>query len=288
MLFNIATGRELMLLKHVEQILTKISRDKVFTQAGALSYYTALAVAPMVLLLISFLSWLRFDLQSQFLQQTRNLMGPEASRVFESIINSANKRPDLSVTAGWVGAVALALSASAVFVQLQTALNTIFEAPVENKTGESKWSVVKNFFASRLLSIGVLLALMFISIVSLVVSTSLSFVTSQYEFQLFGFQVLSGAADFAVYTLLFSLLYRWMPDRSVRRKNTFKEGALTALMFIIGKAGIGTYLGQTAVGSAYGAAGSLIVMLVWIYYSALVFFIGAEISSLYLVQSKST
>lgn len=264
-----------------ERFIEKIERDDLFTHAAALSYSTALGLAPMVILLMTFFSFLRFDLQAQFLNETRSLIGIEASKVFESIITGAKNRPDLSVAAGWVGVIILAFSASIVFIQLQSTLNTIFGANViQESQKNSKFHIVKKFFLRRLFSIGILLTLIFISIVSLSISAVLSYFMDSYDFP--GIQFASAVVNLVVYSLLFGLLYKWMPDRSVRRNHSWLAGFFTAVMFVLGKSAIGTYIGQAAVGSAYGAAGSLIVLLVWIYYSALVFFMGAELSSFFL------
>ncbi len=270
-------------IEKIKPLFEKIGRDDVFTQAAALAYVTTLAIAPMVLLLIALLSFMKFDMQEQFLLETQKLIGVEASKVFESIVNSANSRADLSVAASWLGAVFLTLSASVVFVQLQSALNIIFKAAAPAKSIK-KIGILKSFVMRRLLSIGILLSFIFISIVSLGVSAILSFFMTSY--QLAGVKLLSAFINLTVYGILFAMLYRWMPDRSAQRSNYMVGGFLTAAMFVLGKTAIGNYLGQTAVGSAYGAAGSLIVLLVWIYYSALVFFLGAEISSLYLMRKK--
>lgn len=265
----------------MHRFFEKIERDDLFTQAAALSYSTALSLAPMVILLITFFSFMRFDLQAEFLNETKNLIGPEASKVFESIINGAKNRPDLSVAAGWVGSIILAFSASIVFIQLQTALNIIFGAPAKKDNHKSSnWHIVQKFILRRLLSIGVLIALMFISIISLSITAIFSYFVDRYDFG--GVQIIAELLNLLIYSLLFGMLYKWMPDRTVRRNHSWLSGLFTAVMFVLGKAAIGAYIGQAAVGSAYGAAGSLIVLLVWIYYSALVFFIGAEISSFFL------
>lgn len=259
----------------------KIERDDLFTQAGALSYSTALSLAPMVILLIYFFSVMRFDLQTEFLNETRNLIGPEASKVFEAIINGAKSRPDLSVAAGWAGFLVLVFSASIVFIQLQTALNVIFGAPLKKDHHKpSNWHILKKFIFRRLLSVGVLLALLIISIISLSLTAVFSYLVDRYEFV--GVQIIAELLNLAIFSVLFGTLYKWMPDRSVRRSHSWLSGIFTSVMFVLGKAAIGAYIGKAAIGSAYGAAGSLIVLLVWIYYSALVFLLGAEISSFFL------
>lgn len=265
----------------MQRFFDKIERDDLFTQAAALSYSTALSLAPIIILLISFFSFMRFDLQTEFLNETKELIGPEASKVFESIINGAKNRPDLSVAAGWAGTLFLVFSATIVFIQLQTALNIIFGAPLRRDHHKpSNWHLIKKFLLRRLISIGVLLVLLFVSIISLSITAIFSYLVEHYDF--YGVQLIAEFINLVIYSVLFGMLYKWMPDRSVRRNHSWLSGLFTAVMFILGKAAIGAYIGRAAIGSAYGAAGSLIVFLVWIYYSALVFFIGAEISSFFL------
>ncbi len=271
------------LTKQIQIFFEKVDNDNIFTQAAALAYSTALAIAPMVMLSVAFLSFMKFDLQEQFLAQTRELIGAEASQVFESIVSAAKNRTDLSVAAGWIGAIVLALSGGVVFSQLQSALNIIFKAKAP-EVSLDKVSVLKSFIKRRLLSTGILLSFIFISIVSLIFSSVLSYVITSYQLDSIGVRLLSTVLNISIYGILFALIYRWMPDRSAQRSHYIVGGLLTSVMFVVGKTLIGTYIGQTAVGSAYGAAGSLIVLLVWIYYSALVFFLGAEISSLYLIK----
>lgn len=268
----------------IKFLFEKFSQDDVLTYSASLAYFTALAIAPLVVLMISFLAFLNFDLQEQFLLQTRSLMGTEASQVFESILNSANSRPDLTAAAGWVGAIILALSASVVFAHLQTALNRIFEVPIQDNAISGFWYSVKDIAKRRLLSVGILLSFIFISIISLTVSAALAYIVTYYEVE--GIELLSGVINFAVYSVLFSLIYKFMPDCQVQYRGSFIAGAVTAGLFILGKALIGKYLGQAAVGSAYGAAGSLVVLLAWIYYSSLVFFFGAEVSAVFVFKTR--
>lgn len=273
-----------------EQFVSKISRDDVFTQAAALAYYTTLSMAPLIILLITFLSALNVNLQVQLLAQVRDLIGVEAAMVLESILSSVNRHPDLSVAAGWIGFFILAISASVVFAQLQNALNVIFMVEEDDVLQKAQAKYIQSthpvvgFILRRLLSVGMLMAFMFIAIVSLLASASVSYLISQYDF--LGLKFVNEVVSFFVFTILFALIYKWMPDRKVKNANCIFAGAITSFLFVVGKALIGTYLGQTAIGSAYGAAGSLIVLLAWIYYSTVVFFVGAEISAMFLIRKR--
>lgn len=133
----------------------------------------------MVILMITFFSLLRFDFQDLFLNEVHELMGVDAAQIFESIINAANRRPDLSAEAGWVGVGILAFSASVIFIKLQSALNIIFKAKIYKQHSNSRFHFIKDFILRRLFSIGILLTLIFIfisiSIVSLSISAMLSY-----------------------------------------------------------------------------------------------------------------
>lgn len=270
--------------KKFKVLAAKIGKDDVYTQAAALAYFTTLAVAPLIILMLSFLSFLNIDLREQLKIETTNLMGEEASQILQSIMVSAAKRPDLSITAGWVAAVLLAISGSVVFAQLHSALNIIFKVPLVSTESESILDFFKGLISRRLLSLGLFMAFIFISIVSLMVSATVSYL--MIDIKVFGIMIISGMANLMVYSVLFALIYKKMTDRYVALTKCFFAGILTAALFVAGKSLIGSYVGHAAMSSAYGAAGSLVVFLVWIYYSALVFFLGAEVSSVFLIENE--
>lgn len=265
-------------LDYLKKLSGKILKDEIFTLSAALALYTSFSLAPLVILLISFLSSLQLDLQLQLIAQVNNLMGPEAAKVLTAIIEKADARKDLSTVGGWIGSLTLIFSASVIFAHLQASLNKIFHTPVVHHI-DRHWSAeLRHFIMKRLVSFGIVLSFIFISIVSLMMSLLLSLFMGTRE-GLFG-----GLFDLGVslllFTALFSAIFKWMPDEAISGRAVVRAGFLTALLFMIGKTLIGLYLGQTAVGSAYGAAGSLIVLLLWVYYSSLIIFIGAEIASI--------
>lgn len=262
----------------------KIRKDEIFTRSAALALYTSFSLAPLVILLISFLSSLHLDLQLQLISQVKNLAGIEAANVLTAIIERAEERRDLSTLGGWIGSLTLLFSASVIFAHLQTSLNKIFESPVISHKNQHWSAELRHFIARRLISFGIVLTFIFISIVSLMASSLLSFLISS-EQGLSG-ELLNMVLSFLLFSLLFSAIFKWIPDRPILNRAAIRAGMLTGLLFMVGKTLIGLYLGQTAVGSAYGAAGSFIVLLFWVYYSSLIIFVGAEIAALRLEDHR--
>ena len=255
----------------------KVLKDDIVTQAAALAFYTALAVSPVILLFVTFFSSLNLPLQEQLFSEIRGLMGSDAASVIETIISSSDEKSSQIRSADLWGFLTLGVSASVIFSQLQSALNLIFASPPKGPEKTGVWELVRHFLLRRLFCFGMLLTCIFISIVSLMVSGFLSLLSIGYLGTVM--EVIHNSGTYIVYTLLFAIILKWMPDRTVRWKPAFAGGALTAILFVLGKVLIDHYIRRTAVGSAYGAAGSFIVFLVWIYYSTLIFLFGAEISA---------
>jgi membrane protein len=178
----------------------------------------------------------------------------------------------------------LLLSASLIFGELKTALNQILLKKNEAPPEMSGWQVFSHFIKSRILHIGFALSFIFIMVVSLTVSSVISATFSVYKDF---YRVLNIGVSFVFYVGAFSLLFRYLPDKKIYWKNCIHGGLITAVLFVIGKELIGLYLGNSAIGSAYGAAGSIIVLLVWVYYSSLITFVGAHVSSLLFWQEKN-
>lgn len=241
----------------------------LMTLSAALSFYSVLALAPLLLITLSVVGLLGESAKNNLMIQIENLMGSQASQAINAIIQAANNNPKTGGLAGLFGILILLFSASGVFAQLQSSLNVIWQS--DKQLTISTWSWIRK----RLLSIGMVLSLGFLGLVSLIISTILSSIFTQTGqlWELVNF-IISGI----IFSVLFSLIFKYLPDTKLTWRNAGVGGIVTSVLFILGKMLIGVYLGKSAVGSAYGAAGSLIVLLVWVYYSSLIVFSGAEIT----------
>lgn len=256
----------------------RILRHDLLTMAAAIAFYTALALSPLMILLLTFLGSLSLSLQHELLLLVQDLMGREAASLLSSVIENLRSRPSLVARAdAWSFAVVL-FSGSVVFTQIQSSLNTIYETPLDTDANTKWWQHLGEFLIRRAVSVGVMLVFIIISAVSIAGSAFLSFAASPETKDWVG--LLHHMGTFLVYSFVFALIFKWMPDRKVSWPATLQAGLMTAFLFVFGKIIIGIYLKQAALGSAYGAAGSLMVFLVWIYYSALTFLLGAEVSAL--------
>ena len=257
--------------------------DPVFRLSGALSYFTVFSLAPLLIIVLFIIGLFWGDqtsvAQARILGEIRDMVGADGAEMVETMLDNASRSEDRGLWATLVGVGALLLGSTGVFVQLKGALNTIWEAEPTSGSGLKKLIVV------RLLAIGMILAVGFLLLVSLIISAGLSavdeFVTGLApEFHLL-FRVINIAVSFGLITLLFAILYRYLPDVEIAWQEVWIGAAITALLFNLGKLGIGLYLGNSAVMSTYGAAGSLAVLLLWIYYSSLIVFFGAEFTQVY-------
>lgn len=259
----------------IQQLLNNFNRHQVLTLSAALAFYTALSLAPLLLITLSVVGLLGGKSQTHLVEQIRSVLGEPASAAVTTVINNAQQRPHLGSLAGIIGVLILLFSASSVFSQLQFSLNTIWDC--ETQTSTSWWVLIRR----RLLSIGMVISFGFLALVSLIVSAVLSYVlTNSGDI----WEVVNLLVTLLVFTVSFALIFKFLPDANISWKDSFYGGITTALLFALGKSVIGIYLGHSAIGSAYGAAGSLIVLLAWVYYSAIIVFTGAEITNVAATQ----
>ena len=258
--------------------LSEFSDDDAMTLAGALAFYTALSLGPLILILIKISALLDPAAQQHLVEQITSLVGTDGARAVQAVIDSGERNQASGTVAAVLGLVTLAFSATGVFAQLQMSLNRIWD--VRARPGQSVW----NWLAKRLLSVGMILSVAFLLLVSLAVSSVL-------EALLASEALLWSAANLAislgVSTLLFAAMFRFLPDVRVRWRDVWVGAGATAVLFAVGKTAIAVYLGRAAVGSAYGAFGSLVVLLLWAYYSAAIFFLGAELTQAFAAVRHS-
>jgi membrane protein len=256
------------------------SEDKASRLAAALSYYSAISLAPLLIVLLSIagLVFGREAASGHIAGQVQGLVGQDRAQVIEDIIANANK-PATGVVSGVVGTIILLLGAAGVFGALQDGLNTVWE--VEPKPGRGVVGILKD----RFLSLTMVLGMGFLLLVSLVLSAALALLGKYFAGILplhpLVLEVMNFVLSFGVITLLFALMFKILPDVEIAWSDVWIGAAITALLFTIGKVLIGLYLGRSTIGTTYGAAGSLVVILIWIYYSAQILFFGAELTQVY-------
>lgn len=263
--------------------------DKASRLAAALAYYTIFSMAPLLVLGVSVLSLAmgREEARANITSQIASLAGPAAAAGVETIAGVDEGSPFTggSIWLTILSAGTLLLGASGVFGQVQDALNTIWG--ITARPDEGIMALVRN----RFLAFTMILVIGFLLVVSLILSAVLGFFTNRIseripEVAIF-LPFIDFAVSFAITTLLFALIYRLLPSVKIAWRDVWIGAAITSLLFNLGKILIGLYLGRSDVGSAFGAAGSLVVVLVWIYYSAQIFLLGAEFTFVYANQYGS-
>lgn len=247
-----------------------VSHD-VLTLAAAMAFYTGLALAPLLILLLWASGLLGPDLRDSLVREVVALVGPQGGAAIGSLIEEAASERAQRRTAGAIGLVVLLFSATGVFAQLQASLNTIWG--VEAKAAGALWQWLRK----RLLSFGMLLTLGFLLLVSLFASAAVSALAQRLGSSGIeaGFNLV---APFLVYVAVFGAIFLWLPDVELRVGDVALGAVLTAALFTLGKWAIGLYLGMSSIGSAYGAAGTLVVFLSWTYYSCAILFVGAVLT----------
>ena len=242
---------------------------------ASLAFYTILSLAPLLIIVVA-ITGLLFGTdraETQILGQFRQMVGEDGARTVATVLESAQK-PSTGILASIIGLLTLLWGASGVLIELRTALDKLWGVELKKRAG-GIWGFVKG----KLLSFGMVLALGFLLLVSLVLSAGLNAFGEAFSklgvLPPVGWEILNVIFSLAAVTALFAITFRFLPDTRLPWRDIWRGAFLTAVLFTIGKTAIGIYLGKAGVGSAYGAAGSLVVLVVWIYYSAQIFFFGA-------------
>lgn len=224
---------------------------------------------------------MRPDAQAELVAQVGAIAGEQARQAIAAIVANAAHRPSLGGLAGAVGIVLLAVGASAVFSQLQTALNLVLGGAVEAPA--SRADAIRTWLRRRLLSFGLLAAFVFLLIVSLTISAVLALLQSHVQV---GWKIVHQIVALGVFVLLFAGLFRYLPDRPPPWRAIRRGATATALLFMAGKYAIGEYLAHSDIAGAYGPAGSLAVLLTWVYYSAAIFLFGGELVRVFATSPR--
>ncbi len=255
----------------------KAWRDDFAPSMGAaIAYYTAFSIAPLLVIVIA-IAGLIFgndSAQGHVYRQVAGVLGPEGSNAVRAMVESASATTE-SVVAIIIGSLLLVVGATTVFAELQSDLDRIWRVPAL-KTRRGIWALLRG----RLLSLGLVVTIGFVMLISLVLSAALVALSEWWSAYFDGFEWLLLGLDFVVsigiVSILFALMYKILPSAPIAWSDVFVGAFVASLLFAIGKVLVGLYVGKAAIASAFGAAGSLAVLLIWVYYSAQIFLLGAE------------
>jgi membrane protein len=256
-------------------------RDNPFRLAASLAFYTTFSLAPVLLIAVGIgsLFLARQTVIEQLIAEMQQLIGPEGARAIQQVLEAA-RGFGKGIQAIAIGAITFLLGATAVFGELQSELNLIWDVEADPKRG-----LLVKLILDRLRSFSLALAVGFLLLVSLVISAALSglegYLDAAMPLGSWIWHAVNLLTSFLVVALLFAMIYKFLPDVHIVWKDVWIGAGVTSLLFTVGKYAIGVYLGRTAMTSAYGAAGSFAVLLLWVYYSALISFFGAEFTQVY-------
>ncbi len=266
----------------------EFSDDKAFRLAAALSYYTALSLAPLLLVVIAIAGMVFAEkaARGEVVNQIKDLIGQQGAEAVQTML--ANSQPkNGGIVAGIVGLVTLVVGATGVFSQLQDALNTVWDVDPKQASSGGIWGMLKD----RLLSFSMVCGLAFLLLVSLVLNAVLSGLSGVLERWLpgaVGWLWVGNTLLSIVFTfLMFAMIFKVLPHARLRWSDVWFGAGITTVLFLVGKFLIGLYLGRAAVGTTFGAAGSFVVLLTWLYYSSLILLFGAEFTQVYAMTHGS-
>ncbi|HEY8848079.1 MAG TPA: YihY/virulence factor BrkB family protein, partial [Thermoanaerobaculia bacterium] len=264
----------------LKQAFTEFQQDKAQRLGAALAYYMIFSIAPLLLIAIAIagIAFGKSQAQEQIVDQLRRLMGDAGAKAIAEMLANAAK-PKTGTLAIVIGSVTLLIGAASVFGNLKDALNTIWNVEVKPSGG------IMSMIKQRFLSFAMVLGVGFLLLVTLVFDAAIASMGKYADNRLPGgealWQSLQLVVSFVVVTVLFALIFRFLPDTHVEWRDVWAGAFFTAFLFVVGKFALGLYLGKSAIGSSYGAAGSIVVLLVWIYWSTNILFFGAEFAQVY-------
>ncbi|MDP4284600.1 MAG: YihY/virulence factor BrkB family protein [Bacteroidota bacterium] len=269
------------MLSYTKTVLKEFSADNIFKYSASLAYYTVFSIAPFVIILTT-LSGFFFGkeaMQGEIYDQLNNLLGSKAALQIQETIKNIHVAGN-NFFASVIGIVILLIGATSIFGEIQDSINKIWGLRVKPK--KVWWQLI----ITRLLSFSLILSIGFIMIVSLMLNALVSafgkFIGNYIqEYSIYFIQITDAILSFIIANVLFSLMFKILPDAKIKWKDVLFGGFITAIFFTIGKFAIGFYLGQSNFTSLYGAAGSIIIFMVWVYYSSIILYLGAEFTKVH-------
>jgi membrane protein len=261
--------------------------DDAFSQSAALAYYSLLSMAPLLLIVVAVAGIFFADgrVHAELIEQMRNLVGSEGAELTRTVIEHTGGG-ERSVWSLVVGSALTLLGATTVFAQLQHALNRVWQVEAAPQS-----ALIMAFIRQRLLSFALVLSIGFLLMVSLVISAVLGTLHTYLDERLASAALfwsgLDLAISFSLATGLIAMMFKYLPDCEIEWRDTWHGAVITAALFVVGKQVIGLYLGQTTVASSFGAAASVVVFMIWVYYAGLILLLGAEITRAVAVRRGS-
>jgi membrane protein len=257
--------------------------DKAMRLAAALAYYAIFSIAPLLVIALA-VAGMAFDpqkAQGELNTQLKGAMGEKGADAVQSMVESANANRNGGILAATLGGLALLFGASGIFTQLKDAMDTIWK--VKPKEGQGIWGIIWD----RVLAFLMVAVIAILLLALLVASAMISGMADRLPIPSAWARVADWLASIAIVTLLFMVVFKYLPDAEIAWSDVWLGALVTALLFTAGKFALGIYLGRAAVASSYGAAGSLVVVLLWIYYSSLLLLLGAEFAKVYAQRRGS-
>ncbi len=268
------------LIAMVKKTINDWIDDRATTLAAALSYYTVFSIAPLLIIAVAVAGFFFGEdaVRGDVYRELEGLLGSSGAKVIEDMMVSASNRKD-GTLATVIGIVILLFGASGVFSQLQETMNIIWKAKPPKING------ILNWIRLRFLSFAMVVGIGFLLLVSLLITATISAAGRFLEGKIPGWEglwhLINVGVSLGIITFLFAMIYKVLPDTHVEWRDVWLGALVTAILFSLGKLGIGIYLGKTSIASSYGAAGSVAILLIWVYYSAQILFLGAEFTQVY-------
>lgn len=262
----------------LRQAFADWQKDNAARLGAALSYYTLFSLAPLLIVAIAVAGFFfgHEAAQGQIVVQIQGLVGDEGARAVQDMIENS-RQPAVGLLATVIGVATLLLGATGAFTELKSALNIVWDVPDEG-------GGLRALLRGRLWAFAMVLAVGFLLMVSLLISAAVAAAGGFFEWMGIApaaVQLVNSVASFLVITVLFALLFKFLPDTEVQWRDVWVGALMTSALFTVGKLLIGLYLGRSSVASVYGAAGSVVVLVLWVYYAAQIFFFGAEVTQAY-------